>query len=113
VTELVSTQYHEDDTAVPSGGLLWDLVALPDWLLLGGAYRQGMVARLGDRSSWRTFPEEADLFGQVEVGDLRAGGSLGVGRCRWIAAPAAQVTPARRQEFVSRTHRIGWDVGGR
>jgi hypothetical protein len=115
VSELLSTRYHQDTDAVPSGNLLWGLVSLPDWLLLGGAYRQGMVARLGDRASWRTFPEQIDLFAEVDIGSLRAAGSLGVGKVP-AGSPhlrAAQVTHGQDDQWnlVSRTHWIGWDIG--
>jgi hypothetical protein len=104
---------ESSDAPSDSAGFLWGLVEPPDWLLLGGSYRHLSIYKDGDFS---TFPMQADLYGQLGFGSLRAGGSIGVAKVPAGSphARAAQVTTAQGDEFnlISRTHWVGVDFGG-
>jgi len=96
----------------PTAGFLWGLWDPPSWLLLGGAYRQ---ATLYQNDQIRTFPMQADLYGQLRIGSFRAGGSIGVAKVKPGSphARAAQVTTNQGNELnlISRTHWLGFDLG--
>jgi hypothetical protein len=89
VKEEAQAEYDE-----PSTGFLWGLVDTPDWLMLGGSYRHLNVLEFGEEDPFATFPMQFDLYGQLNLGMLRFGGSLGLARVRPGAphARAAQVT---------------------
>jgi hypothetical protein len=110
----------DDDTA--AGGFLWGLVNTPDWLLLGGSYRQLAVYKPGGLAGsgatlrdgyFVTFPMMADVYGQVQFGGFRVEGSLGVIRVG-VGSPygrAAQITTNQGDQWnlLSRTHWVGYD----
>jgi hypothetical protein len=92
---------------------LFGAVTLPDWLLLGGAYRHMNILPIGD-GEFRTFPMMMDLYGQVKFGAFSAGGSIGGAR---VAAGSpyarrAQITTNQGKDWnlISRTHYVGYDI---
>jgi hypothetical protein len=87
---------------------------LPDWLLLGGAYRHMNILPVGGDGKFRTFPMMLDVYGMAQFGGFRVGGSIGGAR---VAAGSpyarrAQVTANQGDQWnlISRTHYIGYDV---
>lgn len=124
-----STANEEAPTAAPTaeaaptsseedrypGEFLWGLVRPPEWLLLGGSYRHLMVIRPGSEAkNFNTFPMMADLYGQVQIGNFRVEGSLGVVRVG-VGSPyarAAQITTNQGDQWnlLSRTHWLGYDL---
>lgn len=102
----------EAEGAQPTTGFLWGLWDTPSWLLLGGSLRNVLLVKSG---SVRSFPMQADLYGQVSFGALRAGGSIGAARLRAgsLHGRAAQVTTNQGDgwNLVSRTHWVGLALG--
>ena len=104
----------EESSSYP-GEFLWGLVKLPDWLLLGGSYRHMNVIRpTSDGDKFKTFPMMADLYGQLQFGNFRAQGSLGIVRVG-VGSPyarAAQLTTNQGDQWnlLSRTHWLGYDL---
>ncbi len=102
----------DDSSSLDTSGFLWGLVTPPDWLLLGGAYRQLAVYK-PNAGSFTTFPMMADIYGQVSVGHLRVEGSIGVIRVG-IGSPygrSAQITGNQGDQWnlLSRSHWVGYD----
>lgn len=99
----------------PSSGILWGLWEPPDWLALGGAYRNLEVLQPGaEGDKFKFIPVMlADLYGQVRFGGFRAAGTLGIAKVKPGSphAHAAQVTTNQGYELnlVSRTHWLGYD----
>jgi hypothetical protein len=86
-------------------------VPLPEWLLLGGSFRNGVqFLKPGPGVPWsKTFLEmEADLKAQVTVSRFRAYGSLGY--MHQLASPT-QITTRNMDNLVSREHWLGVDLG--
>ena len=108
-----ATASTEESSSSP-GDFLWGLVKTPDWLLLGGSYRHLMVIRPStEAKKFSTFPMMADLYGQLQFGNFRAEGSLGVVRVG-VGSPyarAAQLTTNQGDQWnlLSRTHWLGYD----
>ena len=75
VKEEAEAEYDE-----PSTGFLWGLIDTPDWLMLGGSYRHLNVLELGEDDPFATFPMQADLYGQMRLGMLQLGGSIGLAK---------------------------------
>ena len=117
-----SDESTSDDDELKASGFLWGLFKTPDWLLLGGSYRQlgvykpngvagsGAVIRKG---SFVTFPMQADAYGQISIGNFRVEGSLGIIRVG-VGSPygrAAQITDGQGDQWnlLSRTHWVGYD----
>jgi hypothetical protein len=93
---------------------MFGLFDLPDWLLLGGAYRHMNILPLGGDGKFRTFPMMLDVYGMAQFGAFRVGGSLGGAR---VAAGSpyarrAQITANQGDQWnlISRTHYIGYDI---
>jgi len=93
---------------------MFGLFDLPDWLLLGGAYRHMNILPVGGDGKFRTFPMMLDVYGMAQFGAFRVGGSLGGAR---VAAGSpyarrAQITTNQGDQWnlISRTHYIGYDV---
>jgi hypothetical protein len=104
----------DDSGSIDTSGFLWGLVNTPDWLLLGGSYRQLSVYKLSPATSFATFPMMADVYGQVQIGQFRVEGSLGIVRVG-VGSPyarAAQITGNQGDQWnlLSRTHWIGYDL---
>ena len=104
---------EDEDVDDDSGNsFLWGLIGLPDSLLLGGSYRHVSLLKGGE---FRNFPMQADLYGQLTLGSIRFGGSIGAARVPAGSphARGAQVTANQGEEFnaISRTHWIGYDFG--
>ncbi|MEO8900137.1 MAG: hypothetical protein ABI488_00970 [Polyangiaceae bacterium] len=102
----------DDSSSTDTSGFLWGLVNTPDWLLLGGSYRQLAVYQPAP-GSFATFPMMADVYGQVSVGHFRVEGSLGVVRVG-VGSPygrAVQLTGNQGDQWnlLSRTHWLGYD----
>jgi hypothetical protein len=112
--EAAPTTSSEESTSYP-GEFLWGLVKLPDWLLLGGSYRHLNVWRPGlETKKFSSFPMMADLYGQLQFGNFRVEGSLGVVRVG-VGSPyarAAQITTNQGDQWnlLSRTHWLGYDL---
>jgi hypothetical protein len=94
-----------------NAGFLWGAWDTPPWLLLGGSLR-GAAYLQGGLS---VFPMQSDLFGQVQFGRFRAGGSLGVARLPQNSphGRAAFVTRNQGDAFnlISRSHWVALDLG--
>jgi hypothetical protein len=94
---------------------LFGAVTLPDWLLLGGAYRHMNILPTGGGGKFRTFPMMLDVYGQARfLEKLTIGGSIGGAR---VAAGSpyarrAQITANQGDQWnlISRTHYIGYDI---
>jgi hypothetical protein len=101
----------------PGGGLFWDSVDLPESLLLSGAYRNLYVIKPGASDALTLIPVmQADLYGQVRVGPVTAGGSIGLGKVSEgtsLHVRAAQVTTNQDDSInmISRNHYLGVDIG--
>lgn len=104
-----------EDDAGPGSGFLWGLVQTPDWLLLGGSYRHLNIYQFGEEDPFDTFPMQLDLYGQLQVGVFRAGGSIGGARVKPASRHArkAQVTTNQGYDWnvISRTHWVGAQFG--
>ncbi|HEX3854150.1 MAG TPA: hypothetical protein VHW01_24470, partial [Polyangiaceae bacterium] len=105
----------DDSGSIDTSGFLWGLVNTPDWLLLGGSYRQLSVYKLSPKpTSFVTFPMMADVYGQMQFGQFRVEGSLGIVRVG-VGSPyarSAQITGNQGDQWnlLSRTHWIGYDL---
>ena len=98
-----------------SSGFLWGLVEPPDWLLLGGSLRSMEILRATGSPTLRAFPMMMDLYGQGQIGIVRAEASVGAARVPegLPYARAAQVTTNQGDgwNMISRTHWVGVDLG--
>lgn len=96
----------------PSAGFLWGLITPPDWMLLGGSYRHLLVYK---NSKVTTFPMQADFYGQVAFGAVRAAGSIGIAKVKPGSphARAAQVTTNQgdQMNLISRNYWLAFDFG--
>ncbi len=105
----------DDSGSIDTSGFLWGLVNTPDWLLLGGSYRQLSVYTLSPKpTSFTTFPMMADVYGQMQFGQFRVEGSLGIIRVG-VGSPygrAVQITGNQGDQWnlLSRTHWVGYDL---
>ncbi len=114
---VLRMQYSEPEEAKePSPGVLFGLWETPKGLLLGGSYRSLAVFRPGlEGAEFSYIPVmQGDLYGQLKLGPVRMGGSVGIGRSV-PGSPhgrAAQVTPFEDSyNLLSRTHYVGVDIG--
>lgn len=105
-----------EEASEPTTGFLWGLWDTPEWLLLGGSYRNLNVYRPTAETNQTTIIPvmQADLYGQVRFGAFRAAASGGISRVR-VGSPharAAQVTTGQGEELnlISRTHWVGVDI---
>lgn len=104
----------------PETGFLWGLWDTPDWLLLSGSYRNLNIYRPKQTTDKYTLVPvmQADVYGQVQFGALRASASAGLSRVR-TGSPhgrAAQVTTGQGDQdmnLISRTHWVGVDIADR
>src|SRR5690606_9074364 len=66
----------------PETGFLWGLWDTPDWLLLSGSYRNLNIYRPKQTTDKYTLVPvmQADVYGQVQFGMLRASASAGLSR---------------------------------
>jgi len=117
-----SDSSDSDDEDLKGSGFLWGLINTPDWLLLGGSYRQLAVYKPGGLAGsgatvregyFVTFPMMADIYGQAQFGGFRVEGSLGIIRVG-VGSPygrAAQITAGQGDQWnlLSRTHWVGYD----
>jgi hypothetical protein len=98
----------------PDPGWLWGLWDPPEPLLLGGSIRWATLIHPTSEPKFQTFPMQADVFGQLTFGAVRAEVSLGVAKLRpgSTRARAAQVTsnPATDFNLLSRTHWLAVDL---
>jgi hypothetical protein len=103
------------DEASPSARFLW-AVPTPDWLLLGGSLRNGMMATKAPGGKFNAFPllMQNDLKAQITLSRFRAYGSLGYAYKN--AGPIqithhADSTGVQMHNLVSREHWLGVDLG--
>jgi hypothetical protein len=93
---------------------LFRLWAPPDWLTLGGSYRHLNIITPGGEEKFKTFPMMLDVYGQVQFGNFRAGGSIGGARVAAGSpyARSAQITTNQGKDWnlISRTHYVGYYV---
>jgi hypothetical protein len=86
----------------------------PDWLTLGGSYRHMNIITPQSEKKFRTFPMMMDIYGQLQFGSFKAGGSLGGARVAAGSpyARSAQITTNQGKEWnlISRTHYVGYDI---
>lgn len=103
---------EEESVGTP---VLWGLLETPHWLLLGASYRHASTFKPGEGDSFRTFPMQLDLYGQLQFGVVRLGGSVGAARVRPGSPHArrAQVTTDQGDglNLISRTHWVGAQFG--
>lgn len=101
----------EPDAGPPASGFLWGLWDTPEPLLFGGSVRLAAFAQGGAR----VFPMQMDVYGQLRLGPILAGGSIGAARVKQSSpnARAAFVTTNQGNDFnvVSRTHYLGVALG--
>lgn len=99
----------------PTGGLFWGAIDLPQALLLSGAYRSLYIVRPTADDVFTIVPVmQADLYGQVRVGRVTAGGSMGMGKTSGNQhIRAAQVTAGQEDQvnLISRNYYLGVDIG--
>lgn len=106
----------EEKAQEPKSGLFWGAVDLPSSLLLSGSYRSLYLLRPGADDVFTPIPVmQADLYGQLRVGTVTMGGSVGAGKVS-VGSPhvrAAQVTADQGEglNLISRTHYVGVDIG--
>ncbi len=109
-----SSEAVEEESSHDITPFLFGLVNTPDWLLLGGSYRHLNIITPQSEKKFRTFPMMMDVYGQVQFGSFRAGGSLGAARVPAGSpyARAAQVTGNQDEAWnlISRTHYVGYDI---
>ena len=91
------------EEAAKSSGTLWGLVTPPDWLLLGGQFRELGMTSKPDGQKWTSnvVLMQADLAAEARWGGLRVNGSIGV----------VQSSASRASLFgsvVSREHWVGY-----
>jgi hypothetical protein len=102
----------EPAESAPRTGFLWGLWDTPDELLLGGSVR---VAAMSSGERGRVFPMQLDLYGQLALWRIRAGGSIGAAKVKQNSpnARTAFVTTNQGNQLnlVSRTHWLGVDLG--
>lgn len=93
---------------------LFGAVTLPDWLLLGGSYRHMNIITPQSEEKFRTFPMMMDLYGQMQFGGFKVGGSIGGARVAAGSpfARSAQITTNQGKEWnlISRTHYVGYEI---
>lgn len=109
-----------DGKAPRSAGFLWGAIApddnvldAPSSLLLGGSLRTLAIAE-PESGDFTAFPMQMDVYGQLKLGGLRFGGSLGAGKVK-AGSPhvrAAQLTTNQGDEMnlISRSHFVGYDL---
>jgi hypothetical protein len=105
---------EEDDGLGPITPFLFGLWEPPDFLLLGGSYRHMNIVTPAGGEKFRTFPMMMDIYGQMQFGGFKVGGSLGAARVPTGSpyARAAQVTANQGNQWnlISRTHYVGYDI---
>jgi hypothetical protein len=105
---------EEDDGLSGITPFLFGLWTPPDWLLLGGSYRHMNIIKPGGDDKFKTFPMMLDVYGQMQFGSFKLGGSIGGARVPGGSpyARAAQVTTGQGDSWnlISRTHYVGYDV---
>lgn len=86
----------------------------PDWLRIGGSYRQLAFLKLpheGADAETKTFPMQMDVYSTLSLGKFRAGASLGYAQIP-EASPhlrAAQIFEKEEgSNLLSRSHWLGW-----
>ncbi len=102
----------------PKTGLFWGAIDLPDSLLLSGAYRNLYLIRPQEEKKFTFIPVmQADLYGQLKLGPMRFGGSLGIAKVPEGSphARAAQITGGGdgALNLISRSHYVGVDLGSK
>jgi hypothetical protein len=93
-------------------GLFWGLIDLPEQLLLSGSYRTLATLKPSQPDPLKYIPVMmADIYGQLTLGPILLGGSIGLSKVRdgSLHARAAQVTTNGDDQLnmISRTHYIG------
>ena len=98
---VLRTHYGEgDQDPEPATGVLWGAIDLPDSLLLSGSYRSLSILRPGEDKVFTGTPVmQGDLYGQLRLGPVTFGGSLGIAKVPYGSqnARAAQVTTRSRR----------------
>lgn len=94
---------RSDDVVDRRAKFAWGLVAPPDWLLLGGSLRPGLVSVKVDSGAMSVQPVlmQADLRAGIRAGGFRASASLGIVN---VDSSPASVTG----NLVSREHWLGY-----
>lgn len=107
---LLPMRYGGEGGSGDSISPLWGLVSTPDWVSAGGSYRH-MTLFQPSEDNLKTFPMQMDLYGEIDVGIVSAGGSLGLSRVKAGSpfARRAQVTTNQGDgwNLISRTHFVG------
>ena len=91
------------DVLTHRAGFAWGLLTTPDWLLLGGSFRPGLVGVKVDSGamSVQTVLMQADLRAGVRAGGFRASASIGIVT---VDSSPASLTG----NLVSREHWLGY-----
>jgi hypothetical protein len=108
-------QYGSTGEQSDRSGLLWGLINLPEQLLLSGSYRNLATLRPEQAEPFKAVPVMmGDLYGQVTLGPVLFGGSLGIAKVRAGALHArpAQITTNGDDQvnLISRTHYVGFQI---
>ena len=116
----LATQWGGKGDAPSSKGELLFGIDEPRALRLGGSIRYMsalyQAPKDGQDGNFTSFPMQADVYGQIRVGPVRAGGSVGFSRVPVGSehAQAAQITSntegERPMNLISRSHWLGYDV---
>lgn len=108
---LLRSRYgNNSDEAAPTAGPLWGLVQPPEWLRVGGDFREGYFSLKPEGSpATQTFiTMRADLMADLGIDHLRAAGSLGYAPQGTLAA---SLTGRASDNIVSREHWVGYEFG--
>lgn len=100
----------------PPTGMFWGALDLPNALLLSGAYRTLYILRPSEETVFTGTPVmQADVYGQLRLGPVTMGGSVGLGKVPdgSTHVRAAQVTGNQSDgiNMISRNHYLGVDIG--
>jgi len=118
---LLRTHYGAPDKgkeqAAPSPGVFWGAWEPPEQLLVSGAYRNLYIIRPTEPGKeFRFIPVmQADLYGQLKLGNFRVGGSIGIAKvgAGSLHARPAQVTTGQEDQLnlIARNYYVGYDFG--
>lgn len=114
---VLRMHYGENDNDQdPDTGVLWGAVDLPDSLLLSGSFRNLYIIQPAEEKAFTFVPVmQGDLYGQVRLGPMTFGGSIGIAKVPEgsLNARAAQVTTDQGDgmNMIAREYYVGANLG--